>query len=130
VQGAELSDWQGRQLRGIQRAFLPANQLNRTGQVIDKDFARRLAAEHIEEGRTNAEGIIPVIVDDETIEKDFGWIFFYQALEYLETQDSGFQLLGNAPIIVDRADGSLHETGTAEPIEHYIRDYEKSRKVE
>jgi len=31
---------------------------------------------------------------------------------------------GNAPIIVNRFDGSLHFTGTARPTEEYIRDYE------
>ena len=98
--------------------------------MIDKDFARRVAAEHIEEGCTTPDGITPVIVDEHTIERDFGWVFFYQSREYLETQDYGCMLGGNAPIIVDRVDGSVHETGTANPVEDYIREYERERKVE
>jgi len=29
------------------------------------------------------------------------------------------RLIGNAPIVVDR-EGSIHETGTGPPVEHYL----------
>lgn len=96
--------------------------------MIDKNLAREIAAKHIEEGCATPDGVTPVIVDDQTIETEFGWIFFYQSREYLLTDDFSFCLVGNAPIIVDREDGSLHETGTAEPLEHYIENYRRSRK--
>jgi hypothetical protein len=35
---------------------------------------------------------------------------------------------GNAPIIIDKNDGSIHITGTALPVEKYIRDYMKTKK--
>jgi hypothetical protein len=34
-------------------------------------------------------------------------------------------IIGNAPIIVDKNDGSLHGTGTARPVEEYIQEFEK-----
>jgi hypothetical protein len=94
--------------------------------VVDRDTARRLVAEEIGEGRTTADGITPVIVDDRTIEREFGWVFFYDSKEYLATGDISHAVLGNAPVIVDRR-GSVHHTGTAHPVEHYIRQYERSR---
>jgi len=67
-----------------------------------------------------------VIIDEDTIEKDFGWIFFYQSKKFLETENFSYHLAGNAPYIVNRFDGSFQITGTANEIEYYINDYEKS----
>lgn len=95
--------------------------------MISRDSARRIAADSIREGVRTPHGMTLVILDDETIERGFGWVFFYQSREYLETGDLSQQLAGNAPIIVDREDGSVHTTGTAEPVEHYLAAYEKRR---
>jgi hypothetical protein len=108
-------------------SFSSSGQTRSVIAVIDRDFARRLVSEHIEEGCQTKDGFTPVILDDKTIERAFGWVFFYQSREYLDTGDLGFRMLGNAPLIVDRSDGSIHVTGTAEPIEHYIKEYEDKR---
>ena len=65
-----------------------------------------------------------VIVDDYTIEKPWGWVFFYNSREYVTTGDPQYQLIGNAPYIVNKATGELADTGTAEDIEVYIARYE------
>jgi len=65
-----------------------------------------------------------VIVDDYTIEKPWGWVFFYNSREYVSTGDPQYQLIGNAPYIVNKATGELADTGTAEDIEVYISRYE------
>ncbi len=70
-----------------------------------------------------------VIVEGSTIEKDFGWVFFYNSAEYLRTLDFRYALGGNAPIIVDKKDGKITVTGTAHCVEHYIDEYEKSNHV-
>lgn len=67
------------------------------------------------------------ILDEHTIEADFGWVFFWQSQRFLETGNSSEQLAGNAPLIVGRRDGSLHVTGTAHPTEHYIQQYLRER---
>lgn len=67
-----------------------------------------------------------VVVDDATIERPWGWVFFYQSERFLATQDVGDQLAGNAPFIVNRYTKEIRATGTAEPIEHYIAEYERS----
>ena len=66
------------------------------------------------------------ILDDHTITQDFGWVFFYQSKKYLNSGDGSHALAGNAPIIVSRRDGRLHETGTAEPIEAYIENFKRT----
>ena len=95
--------------------------------TIDKDFARKLVATFVGEGHRNGEGLTPVIQDEQTIERDFGWVFFYQSKEFIASGDARDQLPTNAPIIVDREDGSTHQLGTAEPVETYIEAYAKSR---
>jgi hypothetical protein len=96
--------------------------------MIDRAFARRIVAEHIDEGWRTADGVTPVVMDDRTIEREFGWVFFYQSQEHLDTGDLGTVLAGNAPLIVDRRDGSIHPTGTAYPVDRYIAEYERKRE--
>jgi hypothetical protein len=79
--------------------------------------ARRLAAEQIE--ALFGDDPSPVILDDETMETDVGWVFFYESPLYLQTKDPNDSLLGNAPILV-RQDGLVTVTGTAHPIEEYL----------
>ncbi len=66
-----------------------------------------------------------VILDDQTIEAEFGWVFFYDYRSHTEGGDDAHMTLGNAPIIIDCANGALHVTGTAEPIETYIENFGK-----
>jgi hypothetical protein len=56
-------------------------------------------------------------------EHDFGWLFYYDGSVHAQSGSPGDAVVGNAPLIVDRADGKLYVTGTALPIEHYLREY-------
>ena len=67
-----------------------------------------------------------VILDEQTIETDFGWVFFWTSKEYHETGDFLYAIAGNAPLIVDRRDGSVHATSTADPVEKIVADYRRS----
>jgi hypothetical protein len=71
------------------------------------------------------DGDVPVVVDSATIEKPWGWVFFYESRRFLETGDDSSRLLGNAPIIVNAESGIAADTGTAHPVEHYIAEYER-----
>ena len=66
-----------------------------------------------------------VICDEATIERTFGWVFFYDSRRHRETGDFRFEIAGNAPYIVNRSDGSVVATGTAHSPEHYIAQYEQ-----
>lgn len=68
------------------------------------------------------------MVLNRTIEFEYGWVFFYQTKEYMGTGDIMEMLGGNAPIIINKYDGSLSVTGTAHPIEKYLSDYTKKIK--
>jgi len=56
-------------------------------------------------------------------EESFGWVFFYQAKEYLETGALSSMLAGNAPFIVNRRDGAVHVLGTVHPVDVYLKEY-------
>jgi len=64
-----------------------------------------------------------VVLITGTAEYDVGWVFFYNTKQFAETGDLQHALVGNAPILVDREDGSVHRTGTARPIEEYIERF-------
>ncbi len=64
-----------------------------------------------------------VVVDVQ--EHDFGWVYFYNSKEYAETGDFNFSLVGNPPVIVDRSDGKLYGTGTANSIAHYLNEFRR-----
>lgn len=66
------------------------------------------------------------IVDDATIARPYGWIFFYQSKRFLETGEFGDQIAGNGPILVDRINFDLKTFGTAKGIDEYLIEYEKT----
>lgn len=64
-----------------------------------------------------------VILDERTVERSWGWVFFYTTRGWRDG-DLRYAVGGNPPIIVNRLDGTLRDTGTARPIDHYISEYE------
>ena len=82
--------------------------------------ARKLAALWVE---IMSEGNA-ALLDDRTMDKPYGWVFFYQSKAFIETRDPLHGLAGNAPIIINRFTNDIRCTGTARPIEHYLADYE------
>ncbi|MCY1556249.1 Immunity protein 35 [compost metagenome] len=67
-----------------------------------------------------------VILDAETIERSFGWIFFYDSKKFIETGELTYALAGNAPIIFDNRDGTIHVTGTSTGIDFYIAKHQEN----
>ncbi|MHC9084056.1 YrhB domain-containing protein [Luteimonas sp. RIT-PG2_3] len=67
-----------------------------------------------------------VILDAHTIEKPWGWVFFHTSRKWHETRDTNYAIAGNAPILVERLTGRLLVTGTAQGIESYIKNYERT----
>jgi hypothetical protein len=56
-------------------------------------------------------------------EHDFGWVYFYDGSAHANTGNVRDAVVGAAPLIVDKTDGKLYITGTAHPIDHYLREY-------
>ncbi len=65
------------------------------------------------------------ILDNSTLDKTYGWIFFFQSQTYLETGDDAHMLIGNGPVVFLVADGSIHQLGTALPVEDEIERFER-----
>lgn len=93
--------------------------------MVDQQQARALAEEWFaaHPATTSAGPIEMCLLDTETIEAEFGWVFFFTSKLNMETGDFSHALAGNAPLIVDRDAGTVHVTGTAHPIEHYMNQY-------
>jgi len=64
-----------------------------------------------------------MIVDDDTLERDWGWVIFYASRLWLETGESRYRVRAG-PMIVNRHDGTLHLTGTDHEPEVYVTRYE------
>ena len=72
------------------------------------------------------EGDEYIIIESETIEKEWGWVFFHSSRKWIETNDFKYAVAGNAPYIVLRKNGKILDTGTAYPIDNYIKRFEKT----
>lgn len=66
-----------------------------------------------------------VIDGEEIIETDFGWVFSYDSKKFLETGELIYASVGNAPIIFDNRDETIHVTGTAHDVDYYIDQHKK-----
>lgn len=73
-------------------------------------------------------GIPLKLLKEHTIERDFGWAFFYGKATPPGSSDidDDEALTGNAPIIIDKKDRSIHDTGTAYPVQRYLDNYERT----
>ena len=98
--------------------------------MIDKETAYQLALDSLQppnlELRERGDSL--VIVEHATLEKEYGWIFFYNSRKYLETKNERYLLYGGGPIVVEKADGSIHELGSAGGAKYQIELYEAQRK--
>jgi len=65
-----------------------------------------------------------VIIEESTIEKSWGWVFFYQNKQFVHTKNIAQQIAGNAPFIVNKFTGKLTKTGTAYDLTQYLQVYE------
>lgn len=89
--------------------------------MIDHATATRIAEQHV--GQLSDGSPDLTLFAEGTVERDFGWVFFYGS------RHSSEAIAGNPPFIVDRLDGSAHETGTAYPLEEYLQSYARVRRA-
>jgi len=94
--------------------------------TMTKEEARQIALRFLIE-RESKSGIELALLDDQTLERDFCWVFFYNSQRYLESRDFRDMLAGNAPIVVTKIDGRIHVTGTGQPLEQYLQKFESTK---
>jgi len=66
-----------------------------------------------------------VVVDSHTIEKPFGWVFFYNTKKFVETGVFRYRLAGNGPVIVNKHNGSVEFFGASRPPLEIVEEYEQ-----
>lgn len=91
---------------------------------MTRDEARFKARAYLDHRSGSDSSPVVEILDEHTMAIPFGWVFFYQSKKHLQTKDMMDALAGNAPILVDSRDGSLHITGTERSIKYYIQNYQ------
>src|SRR5258707_164601 len=100
--------------------------------MIDRTEATRLMSAWLtnQPGDNAGDGPIELcLLEEQTLETDFGWVFFYTSKLYRDTGDFNYAIAGSAPVIVDRRDGSLHPTGTAHPVQYYVEEFRRRRRL-
>jgi hypothetical protein len=90
-----------------------------------KDARGRVEALLVDWG-TYVEGGLAV-VDELTIAKPYGWIFFYNARRYLESGDIRESVAGNGPVVVLAETGEPFVLGTARRPDEQIALFERER---
>lgn len=95
--------------------------------MIDFEKAKTIVSEKLLEIQKFS-NIKLSIMYEETLEFDFGWIFFYQSEEFVKTKDPLTMVGGNAPILVDKQFAIAIPTGTSQDINYYINVYSRFKK--
>ena len=88
---------------------------------MTKDEAQSIVLRYLESEWSDRVEI--EVMPDQTIEKEYGWIFCYQSKKYIETQALKDMLIGNCPVLV-RHSGEIVLFPTSLGIEESIRRYE------
>ena len=89
--------------------------------------AHDLANSHIRRRFAQRFGDDVVIADERTIEKAYGWIFFYQRRQYLETGNPRDGLIGLGPLLVDKNTGKIIVFGSFGTTEYWCSLYESGK---
>lgn len=97
--------------------------------MISESEALALVKQYIEQQCSAVPGGV-AIMEERTIRKSYGWIFFYNSNRYLETRSPLEALGGNGPIVVERVGGRLHQLGSALSPDASIAEFERARGLQ
>ena len=91
--------------------------------MLTKNEALELVSKKLNEMDPTGEPC--VVVDSHTIEKPFGWVFFYNTKKFVETGIFRYRLAGNGPVIVNKHNGSVEFCGANRPPLEIVTEYEQ-----
>ncbi|MGB8840610.1 MAG: YrhB domain-containing protein [Aliidongia sp.] len=86
---------------------------------IDLTYARKLAQNRINKIGSSIDEDLD-IMENQTLEIDLGWIFFFNTKDFIRTGNFSDALAGNAPILITR-EGVIHELPTSIPWEIAVK---------
>src|SRR5690242_7987951 len=69
-----------------------------------------------------------VLYDENTVERDIGWVFYYNSKGFRESGDFRKMLMGNAPIFVSKMTGESFFIQDTVPVDDALASL-KSRKI-
>lgn len=98
----------------------PAGTRATRGTTVTKEEALAIARKTVAAIEPSAAF---VVLEKETVEKPFGWVFFYEPKA--AATDPNAMVPGAGPLVVHRADGSTTFLSTSVPPEVAIAEYEK-----
>ena len=96
--------------------------------MITFQEARKIAEAEINKYQTLGDDSL-IIIDNQTIEKDYAWIFPYTSKKYWETNDVNYAIGGNGPLFISKFDGQISKYRTGLSIEEMIDEYEEKNKM-
>jgi hypothetical protein len=91
--------------------------------MIDRSTAEQKVIAFINEDYHHDDDVLD-LVPYLTIEKPYGWIFFYNSRRYLKTQDDNDVILGPGPMLVERNTGRMIPFPSGCTAEESLRYYE------
>ena len=96
--------------------------------MLSLEKARALAVEY-----ANSQYAVPgdtlEIIDRDTMETSYGWVFFPNSTRYLRTRDPSDALAGNSPLLVLKQNGAVYELGTARPVLDALAELEVRNRL-
>lgn len=94
--------------------------------ISDIGEARRAAEAYLGTVRVDPPTELSII-EESTLETDFGWVFFWNSKAYIETGNFSCALAGGGPLIVERTDGTVHQLSSALPLDAALLNYRMER---
>jgi Immunity protein 35 len=111
-------------LQALQFEMETTNRDDTVGdKILSKPEALELVSQKLETMTTPDEPF--VVVDSHTIEKPYGWVFFYNTTRFVETGFLQHTLAGNGPVIVNKYDGTVRFFGSGRPTGDWVAEYER-----
>jgi Immunity protein 35 len=92
--------------------------------MLSFEDARKIAAEYIQEGKANSNGLEMLITDEHTIEKPYCWVFYYNSKKWLETKNVVDLIAGNSPMIIDKVTGKVTRYYSSVSVSEALKKYE------
>jgi hypothetical protein len=91
--------------------------------MLTKTEALEIVSKRLHQMSTSVDPFI--VVKASTIERPFGWVFFYNSKRFLDTGESRYRLAGNGPVIVNKQNGSVEFFGAGKPPQEIVAEYEQ-----
>lgn len=94
--------------------------------MMNREKAEKLAQREIQRIAMQA-GDEFVLCSEDTIERGFGWLFFYQSKAFIDSGELKYRLAGNGPIVVEKDSGNVTIHGSVPSVEEIIAKLEICR---